>query len=226
MSPKSTTPKNKANLQATAEDNLPATKSDTPEVLELVLETKEVKYWEPYVTVEGHQIAEASDEDLKILRNGIKKRYDDEESDKPFSEIKEVQRILRGKPLKRDEKGKLVLHPQAQIPQMEDFSIEESRPRNRILWAIEEALRGRRPEDVKKIAIRFTFKSDLKQPKYSDAELLAKLVGWATERVRGLGDHWPDFREKFVPTEWPSKPEASRQGCLLTEAKRIISEIK
>lgn len=205
---------------------------DAPEVLELVLETKEVKYWEPFINIDGHQLIDASDEDFHDLQEDLKKRYENAESEKIFSEIREVQRLLRGKPKKRDKDERPILvplsrdNPDVKVPQYEDFDIEESRPRNRILWAIEDALKGKEPEDVKKITIRFTLKADIKQPKYSDAVLLAKIIGWGTEKVRGIGDHWPDFRNKFVPIEWPGDQKASEQGCLLTEAQRVIKEIK
>jgi len=200
--------------------------SDVPEILELVLNNVEANYWDTVITVDGNQIAGASDEQMLELRDGVTKRIEGDESDEIFSEIAELQRILKAKPFKRDKNGKVELHPQLQIPITEDFDIDENRPRNRILWAISDALKGKKPKSVKSITIKFGLIADLKKPKYSDAEFLAILVGRDTMKTRGLTEAWPVFREKFVPEDWEEGKESAEEGCLLTESKRIQKAIK
>ena len=202
-------------------------KPDTPEILTLELVTfQDEGAWDDDVTVAGNQIAAASDKQLTDLRTDIKEMAEKKEKENVFSEIAEVQRILKAKPLKRDADGKIVLHKQADVPIVEDFDIEENRPRNRILWAISDQLKGKNAKDVKKITIKFGLIADIKKPKYSDAELLANLVGFDTEKTRGLSEAWPNFRDKFVPPDWDNNKSASKDGCLLTESKRIQDSIK
>ncbi len=201
-------------------------KADTPEVLTLELVTfKDEGAWDDDIIIAGAQIVGATDKQLTNLRDDIEKVTETKEKDNLFSEIAEVQRILKAKPLKRDDKGKIVMHKQYDIPIVEDFDIEESRPRNRILWAISDQLKGKDAKDVKKITIKFGAIADLKKPKYSDAELLAKLVGFDTEKTRGLSEAWPNFRDKFVPPDWGSDKSASKDGCLLTDAKAAKAKL-
>ncbi len=205
-------------------DEIPAT-----QILELVLETKTVKVWDPILTVGGRQIAEASIDDLKDLQKRLQEQIKEGKKEEIFSEIEEVQKILGSRPIKRDSNGKPVLHPQAGVPQIEDISLEEQRPRNRMLWAIEEALKGKAPADVKKIVIKFHSMPDLKKPKYADALLLCTLVGYDTEKNKGLGIHFVDFAMKFNHIrdengELIEDDEA--RPTLKTQANAIISQSK
>lgn len=174
-----------------------------PEVLELILETREIEPWEPTISIDGRQIVSASDEDLIKMRDEIKASYEKEEGDNIFCEIAELQKILKAKPLKRDEKtGKPILqkHPQFGIETVvvEDYDMDEQRPRNRILWAIHDQLKGKIPQDVKKIVLKFTQTADLKQPKWKDAIFLSKLVKHATQEHPRLGYYIVDFADKFL----------------------------
>jgi len=176
--------------------------SKGPEVLDLVLENQEIQPWEPTIIVDGYQIAGASDKTLKQMRDNIEQRIKDEVGDKTFSEIAEVQRILKARPLKRDDKGKPVLqkHPQLGIETVVEkpFDIEEQRPRNRLLWHIEDLLKGKKAKDVKKITLQFHVTADLKQPKWEDAIFLAELVKYATDEHSQLGYWIVDFADKFA----------------------------
>ena len=201
---------------------------ETPAIqtLELVLETKKVKTWEPFITVSGQQIVNASIGDIKDLQERIKKQMDGAKED-TYSEIKAIQRILLAKPVKRDGKGKPILHPQAGVQQIEDISLEEQRPRNRMLWAIEDALKGKEPEDVKKITIKFHSIPDIKKPKYADALLLSELVGYDMEKSSDVGIHFLDFLMKFrhVRNEAGDLVEDDEaRPTLKTQAKAIISQ--
>jgi hypothetical protein len=197
------------------------------EFLELELVKSEAKYWEPVLTIDAGQLVNATDKEALALRDSVNKQVENDESDEFISEIVETIRILKAKPLKRDEDGKLELHAQYGIPQTMQHSVEDLRPINRILWAIEDALKGKKPEDAKSIIIKFGLRADLKKPKYSDAEYLANLVALDTETVRGISGAWPVFRDKFVPEDWDDdKEKSSMDGCLLTESKKIQKSIK
>ncbi len=203
------------------------TSTTIPEVLELVLETKKVKTWEPIITIDGRQIVSATTDRLKELQQALKNEYDKGAKENTFSEIQEVRKILMANPIKRDDKGKPILHPQAQVPQEEPASLEEQRPRNRMLWAIEEALKGKDPDDVEKIKVKFHSIPDLKKPKYADALLLCKLVGWATQKNMGIGIHFVEFAMKFVHIrneDGDLVEDDETRSTLRTQAKAIISQ--
>lgn len=173
-----------------------------PEVLELILETRDIEPWEPTINIDGRQIAGASDAELQRIRDNVEASYEREIGDKIFCEIAEVQKILKARPVKRDKDDKPILqrHPQLGIDTVvwEDYSIDEQRPRNRILWAISDQLKGRNPKDVKKITVGFHVTADLKQPKWEDAEFLAKLVKYATDEHPQLGYWIVEFADKFL----------------------------
>jgi len=202
-------------------------KTTTTQTLELVLETRQVKTWDPIITVDGQQIANASIDDIKDLQKRLKEQLEKSIKESTFCEITEIQKILGARPIKRDSKGKPVLHPQAGIAQIEDISLEEQRPRNRILWAIEEALKGKAPADVKKITIKFHAIPDIKMPKYADALLLCTLVGYDTEKNPGIGVHFVDFAMKFnhIRNEDGDLVEDDEaRPTLKTQANAIISQ--
>ncbi len=202
--------------------------SGKSEVLELVLETVPVHAWESIITVLGDQIAAATVDQLVELQKDIKKMQDKKEST-DFSEIKEVQEILRAKPLKRDKQGKLEIHPQGGMPYEIPHELEDQRPINRILWAIEDQLKGKDPMDVKRITIKFHSIPDLKRPKYADALYLCKLVKWATEKNASIGMHYVDFAMKFnhIRNEKGELVEDDEtRSTLKTQATAIISQSK
>ncbi len=201
-------------------------KDTPPTVLELVLETKKVKAWDPIITIPGKQIVAASIDQLKELQKELKKQYDKGVKETTFSEIAEVQKILRALPIKRDDKGKPILHPQAGVEQIIDAPVEEQRPRNRMLWAIEDALKGKEPEDVKKITIKFRAIADLKQPKYADALLLCDLAIWDLQKNRSIGMHFVDLVQKFGhirDEDGDLVEDDEARATLRTQAKAILS---
>jgi len=200
--------------------DLPATSK--PEVLTLVLVTKEIAPWEPNITIDARQIVRLNNQGLIDMRKGLVERIKDEKGDSTYSEIRQLQNILKAKSILRDEEGEPILHPQAGIQQEKPFDIEEQRPRNRMLWAIEDALKGRKPVDVKQITMKFTRQADLKQPKWSDAVFLCELVGQSTKENFQLGMHIVEFREKFVHEVWP-ETDKTQHTCLLSEAERVIA---
>ncbi len=209
--------------------------SAAPTNLELVLETKTVKTFKPIITVPGEQIAAATLEQLEGLQKAVKAQYERADKESIFSEIREVQKILMANPIKRDGKGQPILQPirdqqgntQAMVPQEDLPSLEEQRPRNRMLWAIEEALKGKKPGDVKRIVVKFHSVPDLKKPKYADALLLSKLVEWDTQKNMGLGVHFVDFAMKFnhIRNEAGDLVEDTEtRETLKTQANAIISQ--
>ncbi len=226
-------PKSKNNTDDTktdepAEGTKAAEEADKPEVLELVLETVPVHAWESIITVPGDQIVNATVDQLVDLQKQLKKMQDKKEST-DFSEIQEVQEILRAKPLKRDKQGKLENHPQGGMPYEVPHDLEDQRPINRILWAIEDQLKGRDPMDVKKITIKFHSIADLKRPKYADALYLCKVVKWGTDKNVGIGMHYVDFAMKFNHIrneEGELIEDDEARPTLKTQATAIISQSK
>ena len=199
---------------------------EAPTVLELVLETKKVKSWDAIITLPGRELVKATVDEFKELKKRLEKEYEKNVTESVFSEIAEVQKILMALPIKRDDKGKPILHPQAGVEQIIDVPLEEQRPRNRILWAIEDALKGKEPEDVKKITITFRAIADLKQPKYADALLLCDLVGWSTRKNRKVGLHFVDLAMKFVHIrneDGDLVEDDEARATLRTQAKAILS---
>lgn len=201
--------------------------AEAPKVLELILETRKIKVWDPIITIDGRQIVNATIDQLKQLKKDLKEQYEKVSGEDTFCEILEVQKTLRALPMKRNDKGKLVLHPQAGVPQEEQVPLEEQRPRNRMLWAIEDALKGKDPMDVNKIAVKFHSTADIKRPKYADALLLAKMVGWDTEKNLGIGIHFVDYAMKFnhIRNEDGDLVEDDEaRSTLKTQARALISQ--